>query len=194
MLSSVKWTDVSNIQPLPPMKDFTLTTDDLIYLRIVYKKLIDYDENLSYLGIPFTVTQYSSILIASTLYGSKCSRTPRNSFVLAKWAGNYGRIEDNNNRPGEILHFFRHRIQKKSLDQSTIEAVYTFHIAIINWYSPHPDKCALGGPLQIWVNDFDCFGAACFMPVQRLKSRLIVTTGKFKRENVLIVAEAPGEN
>jgi len=91
-LALADWSDASILQMLPPIQDFTLDDDDVRYLETVYNTLIDVD--VCHLDIPFTVGKYSNIMIGTTMYGSGISKTMRNSYVLARWAGNHGRIDD----------------------------------------------------------------------------------------------------
>lgn len=82
-LSLVEWSDLSLVKPLPPIQDFTLDNDDVRYLKVVYSYLLGVEDSYR-LDIPFTVGKYSCVKIGSTLYGSLCSRTIRNSYVLGK--------------------------------------------------------------------------------------------------------------
>lgn len=186
------WSDVSIIQMLPPIKDFTLDDDDVRYLENVYSMLIDIDDNCR-LDIPFTIEKYSNIMIGTTMYGSSISRTMRNAYILAKWAGYHGRIYDGVVKPGEVLFYFRHNIRVISLSPSVPDRVYTFYMARVNWYSQHPDQSSLGDTLEVWCNQFDSFGPASFLPVQRIRQRCVITEGKFAEEKVMIVTTLPGE-
>lgn len=75
-LSLVDWSHFSIMQPIPPIKDFTLDSDDVCYLKHVYSMLIGI--NVNCLDVPHTVERFSNIKIGSILYGSLSSRTPRN--------------------------------------------------------------------------------------------------------------------
>jgi len=191
-LSLVEWSDLDLVEPLPPIHDHVLDDDDVRYLKVVYGCLLGI-EDPSRLDIPFTVGRYSSVKIASILYGSLSSRTIRNAYVLAKWAGKSGRIEDDVKRPGEVIHYFRHRVRVAAQDISMPHQTHTFHIARVNWFAKHPNRKSLGDPLQIWCTSYDSFGPACFLPVQRISSRIISTEGKYKEEKVMVVVSAPGE-
>jgi len=66
-------------------------------------------------------------------------------------------------------------------------------MARVNWYSQHPNHSSLGDPLQIWCKQFDSFGPASFLPVQRITQRCVTTEGQYRKENVIIVTTLPGE-
>ena len=99
------------------IKDGTLDSDDLHALKSVYQELLGLDERSS-IEMPFTVSEFKAIKLSSVLYGSSQSQTPRNSFILANWAGTEGSLaastECDDLRPGQILTFFRHHIKVKS--------------------------------------------------------------------------------
>lgn len=82
----------------------------------------------------------------------------------------------------------------KAQDASLPDQTHTFHLSRVNWFSKHPDKSALGDPLQIWCRDYESFGPACFIPIQRIASRYVATEGEYMRDKVMIVASLPGED
>ena len=185
-LYSIDWTNCSYIQAIPPIKDFTLDSNDVRYLKSVYSKLLN-----------ITDFRFDYVKLGNLVMGSIESRTIRNSYILASWAGAARRIPENVEqaliRPGEVRYFFRHRVKVKSSDPNGPQKTYLFYMARANWYARHPQKDAYGAHVQIWCNSFDTFGAGCFLPIQRIHSQFAAVEQKYQREQVLLVITLPGD-
>ena len=194
-IDSADWNDGSHIQAFPPIKDSVLDDDDIRYIRAVYTKLLGLQMH-DILEIPFTIGKFMSLKLGPVIYGSLGCRTVRNSYILANWAGNAGRIDDQSSntlsRPGEVAYFFRHRVKVRSSNSGVPDRSYQFHMARVNWYSKHPNQLAYGSSVQIWCNQFDPFGPACFIPIHRLHARFVASKGKYEDETVMVVTPLPG--
>ena len=182
---------------LSPVKNFTLDSNDVRYLKLVYSKLLNIPD-LSFLDVPQTVEKFDCVKIGNVVIGSAESRTTRNSYVLASWADKAGRIAGSADeapiRSGAVNFYFRQRVKVKTCNPRAPEKIhiYMFYMARLNWYSEHPQKEAYGAHVQIWCNNFDSFGPGSFLPIQRINSQFAGVKVNHQREQVLLVETLPG--
>ena len=172
-IDSADWNDNTLLQPLPPVKDSTLDSDDKRYLREVYSRLLEI-ENHEHIEIPPTIAKFKSVRIGTVVYESLESRTTCNAHVLGNWPGTEGSLNDTNDselRSGLVEYYFKHHIKIASLNASFPIRSYDLFMASANWYSKHPDRFAYGLLNEVYCKHFDSFGPACFIPIQRIKAR-----------------------
>ena len=120
-------------------------------------------------------------------YGSRFSRLNRSTYIVAKWADQYGGNVSQDNaelRPGVVLYYIKQTV--------TIgEHVGTFCFARVQWFQYHPHRfhCGTSGVVpEVWcANLFDCFGASAFLPIQRISGKFLPGYDKVAGENVLFV-------
>lgn len=162
----------------------SLDDDDVAYLTLVYRLFFP---NVQDLSVPSSFDQYASVECAGERFGSQFSRLNRCSFVLAKWASRFdGEVDMGSTdlRPGVIMYFVKQSI---FIDGQK----YTFCFARVNWFQRHPDRflCGPGEPFpEVWcANQYDSFGAASFLPVQRIMGKFIPAYDKVNGENVMFV-------
>ena len=178
------WYSVDCFSFGPPHVIGCLDDDDLRYLTEVYR--LFFPDALD-ITIPRLYDQYASLECAGERFGSRFSRLNRCSFVLAKWAGPFdGEVDMQSTdiRPGVIMHFVKHSV---SVDGKR----YAFSFARVDWYHRHPDRflCGPEEPFpEVWcANQFDTFGAASFMPVQRILGKFVPGYDRVNDENVMFV-------
>ena len=142
---------------------------------------------VSYTVIPRSYDKYATPECAGERFGSSFSRLNRCSHVLAKWAARFdGKLDMQSTDlpPGVIQYFFKHSI-------FVGDENYTFCFAQVDWFRRHPDRFICGSSdhfPQVWcANEFDSFGAASFLPVQRLVGKFVPGYDIVNGESVLFV-------
>ena len=140
---------------------------------------------VSYAVIPRSYDKYTSL--QCEMFVSSISRLNRCSHVLAKWAAQFdGRVDMQSTDlpPGVIQYFFKHSI-------FVGEKNYIFCFARVDLFQRHPDRIICGSSDQftlVWcANEFDSFGAASFLPVQRLMRKFVPGYNIVNGESVLFV-------
>lgn len=89
---------------------------------------------------------------------------------------------DSNIRPIMICYFIQHSWQLSETDQ------YSQTFAVCDWPQLHPNRHVMGKPVEVWCNDlFEPGTLNCFVPVQHIKSRVIIAVDNLCNENVLVV-------
>ena len=87
-----------------------------------------------------------------------------------------------NIRPVKI-HYFA------SISYSISEDPQTLIFGVVSWFAPHPSRCLLGQPAQVWCKSLFEINASSFVPYNCLLSRCAYTFTRIARlqEDVLIV-------
>ena len=79
-------------------------------------------------NISAAVRKYSQIKIGNEVYGSQNSRSKRSSYILAKWCGRNGAVDDSASlRPASIDYFIKHTVQ---VDGCMVPHIF----AVVNWF------------------------------------------------------------
>ena len=183
--SNVKWYDCSFVRSTRKWQQYTFSNYDHSCLTDCYKVLYD---NLEKYYVSENAWKTSELHVADIVYGSKCSRSSRSSYILAHWCGSNGKVLSYDNmtftpRPGQILWFYKHIL---FVDNQP----YEHYFAFVEWYMPMPEaiKNKYGKPIQVWRNKiFEPTGSASFIPVQRIKSKFVYIEQSIESHDVIVV-------
>ena len=166
-VENIDWSNTSHIDCAKEHKEGAFDSDDLDLLlrayRIMYPQTTILKSNLA-----FIFKQFRTISMMGEKFGSiKESRASRSARIMAIWAGDAGIIDLSAiaPRPGEVLHYFEHRI--------CIDGVSTTHLfANVRWYRKSPYNSNIQS-ISYWkVHDFETGGESSFIPVQRICGRV----------------------
>lgn len=128
--------------------------------------------------------RYSSLSLYGEIFGSSESRTDRSSYILASWCALGGEINTAGNvfRPGRVLCYMQSYIK---VANNIIPVI----MARVQWYQSHPSKLLLNNNnATIWAYDlFEPDGPASFIPVQRIRSKVVSGIIKVQGERVRVV-------
>ena len=133
-------------------------------------------------NISAAVQKYSQVKVGNEVYGSQNSRSKRSSYILAKWCGRNGAINDSSClRPACITYFAKHVVR---VDGRMIPHIFS----VVNWFESHPSRNLLGDPVELWCHELhESIGLASFLPIQRIYSKFVAAVDKFDEETLLVV-------
>lgn len=142
--------------------------------------------------IPSTYKKYGSIQLSGNKVSSICEKqegkvvhcfaTPT---VTRSHASTAVSTIDLEPRPVEIQYFIEHSWSVLLPDNSTKR--YSHVHAVCEWLQPHPSRHILGKPVEVWCHKlFEAGKFNCFVPLEHIKSRVIVALEKLHEEQVLV--------
>ena len=60
--------------------------------------------------------------------------------------------------------------------------------AVVKWPQVHPKREVMGKPVQVWcINSFEPFIENCFLPIENISHRVIISVDCLDEEEILIV-------
>ena len=87
-----------------------------------------------------------------------------------------------NNRPVNIHYYIKATFTGYELPASSLI------LAHVSWFYPHPNRCAIGNPAQLWCsNMFESFGMHSFLPLDHLMCRCAHGIQPFEEDESLLV-------
>ena len=131
------WFDISSFSFGAPHTIERFDQDELTYVKEVYQIFFPH---ASLTAIPEFYDKYASMECAGEQFGSQFSRLNRSSYIMAKWADQYGgnvKLDSADARPGIVMYFIKQTV--------TIgDRVCTFCFARVNWFQYHPNRFHCG--------------------------------------------------
>ena len=137
--------------------------------------------------------KYSSLSIGEKYFRSSGDQSKVSAVVLATWDEKlYGSPSTELPtlsllpppsilRPVNIMYFMKVYFSIGATNSSIV-------LAHISWFSPHPDRHALGKPAELWCASlFESFGLKSYLPVTNITSRCAHGFRKWNDENLLVV-------
>ena len=118
-------------------------------------------------------------------YTSLQSPNSRLSYIQARWCGDDGNIDSSGDscRPGQIMYFLHMFVPVKE-SQECLPLVFAY----IRWYQKHDGRDSYESPsVSVWAkNVFEPDGPASFIPIQRIKGRIITGLVTWRGEVVRV--------
>ena len=137
-----------------------------------------------------TLTNYRHAITSTALplfakYTSLQSPNSRLSYIQARWCGDEGNIDSSGDscRPGQIMYFLHMFVPVKE-SQECLPLVFAY----IRWYQKHDGRDIYESPsVSVWAkNVFEPDGPASFIPIQRIKGRIITGLVTWRGEVVRV--------
>ena len=168
-----------------------LSSDDLIILRSLYAKLYpEYSADIcnGIIKLSSTYRKYASLTKNNKHINSMFKRSATNTYyVLACPVFSFTSSDpsefEGNQRPVKLHYFMEH-----SLLLPGIEKPQTHVLACASWPMVHPDRFAMGKPVEVWCHElYEPNSANSFIPASRISKRVIYSTENLNHENVLVI-------
>lgn len=166
-------------------------TTELMFLKQLYHRIYP-DAIPSDTTVHSIFVKYSSVTLKGKIYRSSGRRTEKPYVVLASWdkAALFGspptRLPDQNSptaneRPVNVHYYVKATFSSETQSNSLI-------LANVSWFFPHPERCTLGKPVQLWCsNMFESCGTHSFLPLDHLICRCAHGIKIFNDEPLLLV-------
>ena len=144
---------------------------ELMYLKQLYSKVFPNENDVQVNSI---YTKYLSLTLKGEMYQSSGKRSQKPYVVLASWDKDelFGspptQLPDSessnaNERPVNIHYYLKATVSGSD---------NVLMLASVSWFYPHPDRCILGKPAQLWCsNMFESFSIYSFLPLNHLICR-----------------------
>ena len=129
---------LSKTSNLPDLIQHTLNTEEVVCLQEMYQKFFESSGiTLPALGVSCLCYKFNRVKVSSKLILSKLAKSDRSSYVCANWLGINLHIDHNNNRPGTVNYFLKHKI---TLKQEKKDIHIQSLLAYVSWYKMHEEK------------------------------------------------------
>ena len=155
-----------------------LSPDECEVLLELYSKIFPSQSTDDAITISSVYVKYNFLTIRGKRFGSSVAsklckkRTP--SMIIAVWDtalfGNPptqlpdAHVPKSNERP--VVSYYLKVFFTMGV------ATDTLYLAKVDWPQPHPDRCALGKPTELWCRElFESFGVHSFVPIKHLLHR-----------------------
>ena len=166
----------SNIDVIPPVKEYILNCCEIKNLQEMYKMLYP---SLQVTHSHRIWQKLQNICVCGEILSSVKGNI-RNSCVAAHWKSPSTPCEL---RIGHIQYFLKHRID-------TVTGQVEHVIAVVHWFKKHPQEMYFGTSSYIVRSDVESGYSFCYVPVQRLASRCCFGTltvdFPYGSENVIV--------
>ena len=158
-------------------------------MRKLYSKLHgDCSEEILNGQIPVSTTfrRYKNIFKHGKRINSS-SPNGNKSYVLAspvfQFTSSRPSEFDGELRPAELHYFLEHSITIPNSSKP-----FTHNLAHVSWPMVHPQRSALGKPVEIWCNGLDePTSINSFIPVTAIAHHVVYSVDRVNEENVLVV-------
>jgi len=168
-----------------------LTMGEIGFLEQLYSKVTNTPSSTCTVNSIFL--KYSSLTINGKHFGSSGKRSKVPVVVLASWDESlYGSTptplpSSSLLPPTSILRPVNvHYFMKVSFSVCTSSS--SFFVAHVSWFSPHPDRHALGKPVELWCPSlFESFGLQSFVPIKNISCRCAHGVKTWHDEQLLTV-------
>ena len=174
----------------------TLGEHEIGMLRTLYFNLNDRHASDSVMVVPNTIFQkYSSLCLRGQWIGyaslQQKASTVKPCVLMAEWDSNlYGNppaVVDPDPPNSNIRAVKVHHFAKVSVNIE--DQVEYMVVAVVSWYSPHPNQHMIGKPAQVWCDNIfePPYGIHSFLPIEKIRSFCVYCKNIIQDKNVLVV-------
>lgn len=173
LIESFSLTESCQIQPLPPFKVKSLSSEQHLHLQKVYEQLYP-SRNIA--RVPHFYREYGRALLGDDILG--CVMHGRNSkktsVICAYWPGtgnSLSSIDYSQKRVGVIQFFLLHSLEvfKQNTGENSVEKLVHL-LAYVRWNKLHPESNWFGQSSIVTINMMELPDACCYMPIKRISN------------------------